>query len=510
MTDIRKYYSSSGTQANDGASLAVRAGSIHALVGENGAGKSTLMRILYGLERPDSGRIEIDGREARIASPSDARRLGIGMVQQHFTTVEDFTVAENIALGDEPRAFGLFYDRRGAEEWAERTIRANGFTLDPRAVAGTLPVGERQQLEIAKLLQRDARILILDEPTAVLAEREINALFDTLRALRDSGHTVILITHKVREVLRIADDVSVMRAGRTSAALRVADTDEYDLSCRIMGVSSCPSPGARAPSRVRGGTVLRAEGLVSSRGAGRKPGRGTALAGVDFRVDSGEILGICALAGNGLAELEDLLGGFAVPESGSLTLMGAPWPALRQPASSGRGIGYVPSDRMRRGVALPLSVERNLVALDRAGFHPRGIYAARRARARAAATIESLSIKADPSQEASSLSGGTVQKLILARELTDPPPALLVLCEPTWGLDITSTNAIYDSILRARDSGAAVALLSSNLDEILELSDRIMVLHRGMIAYHMDNDGSATPELLGDYMLGTRSDAAHA
>ena len=504
MTDIRKFFPSSGTQAVDGACLRARDGSIHALVGENGAGKTTLMRILYGLERADSGKIEVDGREARITGTADARALGIGMVQQHFTTVDDFTVAENIALGGEPRAFGLFYGRREAEARAARTLRAHGFALDPRAKAGTLPVGGRQLLEIAKLLHRDARILILDEPTAVLAEREIDALFDTLRALRDSGRTVILITHKVREVMRIADQVSVMRAGKTTDTLPISETGEDDLSCRIMGVSACPSPGGHTPSRARGDTVLRAEALV----AARADGRGNALSGIGFQVKAGEILGICALAGNGLYELEDILGGFAVPDSGTLTLCGEPWPKLRRPASSGNGLGYVPSDRMRRGVALALPVQHNLIALDRAEFHPRGIFAARKARSRATAALAAFSVRADPGQEAASLSGGTVQKLMLARELTDPPPGMLVLCDPTWGLDIVSTNATYDAIARARDSGAAIALLSSNLDEIMELSDRIMVLHRGKIAYHRPNDGSATPALLGDYMLGVKSEAA--
>lgn len=497
MFGITKRYDTGGVLANDRVDLSVRDREIHALVGENGAGKSTLMRILYGLERPDSGRVEIGGRAVSIASPADARRLGVGMVHQHFTTVPDFTVAENVALGAEPRRLGVLYDARAAARAAAEVIERNGFHLDPDRPAGDLTVGERQQLEIVKLLYRKAEILILDEPTAVLAEQEVRSLFATLRALRESGKTVIMITHKVREVKEIADSVTVMRAGRTVDRLDAGAVDESELACLMMGTDSCRS-FSRSASAGRGGSVFEMDRVVvKTRSGGRH-----ALDGISLAVASGEVLGVCGVAGNGLAELEDVASGLARPTSGRCRLEGKPLPRHRRP-----GLAYVPADRMERGACVDETLAENLAALDRDSFFPKGMVDAAKAKAAAMAAIAKFTIRGAPDSPLSSLSGGNVQKVILAREISANSPFIL-FSDPTWGLDVASAEFMYERIVDARDEGAAILLLSSNLDELLALSDRIAVLYRGRLVCLAQNAPDLTRERLGEYMLGLKDDFA--
>ena len=506
MEGITKYYAEGDTLANEKAWLRVGAGEIHALVGENGAGKSTLMKILYGLEKQDSGRILLDGAEVRIANPMDSGRLGIGMVHQHFMVVDDFTVAENVVLGAEPRKGGLFYDARGAERSVRSTMERHGFSLDLSRRAAGLTVGERQQLEIVKLLHREARFLILDEPTSVLTEQEVKALFSTLRSLRASGHTIILITHKVKEVKEISDSVTVMRSGRTVDSFRTADIDEYGLSCLIMGSDSCPD-FTRTPSLAyRPEPVLELEEVCLSSGAGGA----RSLDRVSLRVCPGEVLGVCAVSGNGVGELEDVLGGFRKPNSGRILLKGSPLPRRRLPARSGRGLGYVPADRIRRGANIRLSMAENFIALDRRAYFPRGFLDAAASLEATRGAIGRFSIKGSAEQLAGELSGGNIQKVILARELSSPLPPILVFSEPTWGLDINSTEFVYEKILEARDAGSGILLLSSNLDEIFELSDRVSVMYRGRVVCDLSNDGSLTREKLGEYMLGLADESAEA
>ena len=506
MEGISKYYPESDTLANDGAWLSVASGEIHALVGENGAGKTTLMKVLYGLEKSDEGKILLDGAEVRIASPLDAGRLGIGMVHQHFMIVDDFTVAENVVLGAEPRKAGLFYDRRKAVRSVSATMERHGFSLDPTCMASSLSVGERQQLEIVKLLHREARFLILDEPTAVLTEQEVKTLFGTLRSLRASGHTIVLITHKVKEVKEISDSVTVMRSGCTVDRFRTADIDEYSLSCHIMGNASCPL-FTRTPSRAFSPKpVLEIENVCLSSSAGEA----RQLDGVSLNLRPGEVLGVCGVSGNGVGELEDVLGGFRRPDSGKISLKGRPLPKRRLPARSGYGLGYVPADRIRRGANIGLSMTENYIALDRPHYFPQGFLDAASAIRATGTAIGDFFIKGRPEQLAGELSGGNIQKLILARELASPLPPLMVFSEPTWGLDISSTEFVYEKILEARDAGSGILLLSSNLDEILELSDRISVMYRGRIVCDLPNDGSLTKEKLGEYMLGLSDDRAVA
>ncbi len=497
MTGISKYYGTSGVQANDEVELVVEDREIHALVGENGAGKSTLMRILYGLEHPDEGKILVGGTEVHIPNPARAGTLGIGMVHQHFTTVPDFTVAENVVLGSEPRRWGVFFDAAQATKAAAAVIEENGFHLDPAKLAGNLAVGERQQLEIAKLLYRKADILILDEPTAVLAEQEIRSLFATLRRLRESGKTIVMITHKVREVKEIADSVTVMRGGRTINRFDTASVDENELACLMMGTTSCTS-FSRDSATSRGGIVFELRDVVfNSRGYSR-----ATLDHVSISVRGGEILGVCGVAGNGLVELEDIASGLAKPAAGTALLDGKCLPPRRR-----IGLGYVPADRMHRGACLDASVAENIASLDRDTFFPRGIVDMAAARAHAQEAIRRYSIKARPESPTGSLSGGNIQKVILARELSGDS-SFIVFSDPTWGLDVASTEFTYERILEERDAGAGVLLISSNLDEILTLCDRIIVMYKGRVVCSLDNGPGLDRERLGEYMLGLKDDFA--
>lgn len=502
LEQITKYYPASNTLANDEAWLHVRKGEIHALVGENGAGKTTLMRVLYGLEKPDSGKISLNTREVQIKSPLDAARLGIGMVHQHFMTVDDFTVAENVVLGAEPRCGRFFYASKQAEDSVRATMEQHDFPLDPARLAGSLTVSERQQLEIVKLLYRKAQFLILDEPTAVLTEQEIHNLFDTLCSLRSSGHTIIIITHKVKEVKEISDSVTVMRAGKTIGSFRTSEIDEHDLSCLIMGTNGYQGVVRKRSTAYRAEPVLEMKQVcLPSRSRDVK-----ALDKVNLQVCPGEVVGICGISGNGIGELEDVLGGFRTPSSGRIYLQGKPLPRHRQSSLSGRGMGYVPSDRIRRGSAVGLTVAENYIALDRLSFYPHNLLDKETANTAATKALVDFSIRGSVRQPVGELSGGNIQKLILARELSSPPPPLLVFSEPTWGLDIASTEFVYRKILGARDAGSGVLLISSNLDEILELSDRISVMYRGKIVCSVPNDLSLTREGLGEYMLGLKDD----
>jgi ABC-type uncharacterized transport system ATPase subunit len=407
-------------------------------------------------------------------------------------------VAENVVLGREPRLAGLLLDSRRALREAAATIEGNGFGLDPARMADTLSVGERQQLEIVKLLHGKAEILVLDEPTSLLTEQEARSLFATLRRLRDAGKTVILITHKLREVKEISDTVTVMRRGRTIRSLPASSVDEAELACLVMGTASCAS-FARRSGPERGAVVFEMRG-VGLRSRAKAP---PLLDSISLAVAGGEVLGLCGVAGNGLSEIEDMASGLARPSSGEVLLHGRPLPRTRGP-----GLGYVPSDRMRRGACLEASVGENLAALDRASFFPGGL-ADLGAQARfAERAIGRFSIAARPRTRMGSLSGGNIQKAILARELAQVAsgglPPFLLFSDPTWGLDVAGTEFVYERIIEARDSGAAVLLISSNLDELLALADRVSVMYKGRAVCDLLNDGSLSRERLGEYMLGLR------
>ncbi|HEU6450396.1 MAG TPA: ABC transporter ATP-binding protein [Gemmatimonadaceae bacterium] len=436
------------------ASLRARPGSVHALLGENGAGKTTLMRIAFGELRPDAGTVSIDGAPVRLASPADALARGIGMVHQHFTAVPAMTVAENVALASGTR--GRFRPAE-ARELVLELCEQVGFTLDPGAVAAELSVGMQQRLEIVKALARGARVLILDEPTAVLAPPEVEELLAMLRRFASRGNAAVIITHKLREALSVADDITVLRHGRTTLSARAADTDVDRLTAAMLGESKviAPQRTARAPERE---IVIDARDVVltDDRGAAR-------VRGATLTVHAGEILGVAGVEGAGQHELLRVLAGRLKPTSGS----------LRVPDR----IGFIPEDRHRDALVMDFSLAEN-VALAGAGL-ARGRIDWSAIERRTGELVEQHGIVASGVRaRASSLSGGNQQKLVLAREL-DGAPRALVAENPTRGLDIAATAALQRQLLEARDAGMAIVLYSSDLDEVLALADRLVVMFEG-------------------------------
>jgi len=535
LRSISKFYPTSGVQANDGATLCLTRGTIHAVVGENGAGKTTLMRILAGQEHPDSGSILIDDKPVVFKTPAVAGQYGIGMVHQHPLIIPDFTVEQNIVFGFEPRKINILVDEEIVRSKVVALCRELGFDLEPSAPVGSLGAGAHQQIEILRQIFRNREILILDEPTSVLAEQEIQSLFDVLRHLKARGFTILIITHKPREVLALADQITVMRHGKTVGEYDAGTVDETRLARLIMGTnlpdttdsidmtdtigrSAKPEELSVQPELLNGRISARnfytTKTLVTKTlevdriSVRSRHSRTPQLEDVSFSICRGEVCGICALSGNGLELMEDVLGGFERPSSGNLRFCGKPYPIypeLRQPPWNPAGIAYVPSDRMRRGVCDRLSIEENFIALDRKRFFPHGFANRQVAREITQSMLEDFGVHIRAAGPIGELSGGTIQKTILARELSWPFAPLCILCDPSAGLDITSTDFLYARIAKMRARGSAIALLSSNLDEILTLSDRIIVLHRGRVAGDLQNDGNITKEKLGALMLGLGS-----
>ncbi|WP_437966540.1 ABC transporter ATP-binding protein [Sorangium sp. So ce260] len=491
----------SGVVANDGVDLDLREGEIHALLGENGAGKSTLMNILYGLVRPDAGELRRSGRPVSLRSPSDAIALGIGMVHQHFMLIPVFTVAENIVLGAEPvrggLRGGLLHRARASAEVRELSARY-GLDVDPDARVEDLPVGVQQRVEIIKALYRKAEILILDEPTAVLTPQEAEELFRVLRGLTARRVSVLFITHKLREVLAVADRVTVMRAGKVVGAAIPAETDERGLAATMVGrevvlqVSKSPA----SPKAV----VLEVERLGV---AGRRGSGGDAVREVSFSVREGEILGIAGVQGNGQTELVEAITGLSPARDGRVLLRGRDVTRALPRALIERGVSHVPEDRQRHGLVLSYSIADNLVlcTYDKAPFAVRGVLRDDAREENARRLIKTYDIRAPgPGTPVSALSGGNQQKVILAREMSRPVE-LLVASQPTRGVDVGSIEHIHREIVAARDAGAAVLLVSAELDEILALSDRIAVMYRGGIVATRDA-GEVTRTELGMLMAG--------
>ncbi|XXT18182.1 ABC transporter ATP-binding protein [Sorangium sp. So ce429] len=498
----------SGVAANDGVDIDLREGEIHALLGENGAGKSTLMNVLYGLVRPDEGELRRRGKPVALRSPSDAIALGIGMVHQHFMLIPVFTVAENIVLGAEPvrRGAGGLIDRRRASAEVRELSARYGLDVDPDARVEDLPVGVQQRVEIIKALYRKAEILILDEPTAVLTPQEAEELFRVLRALTAQGVSVLFITHKLKEVLAVADRVTVMRAGKVVGAAIPAETDERGLAAMMVGrevvlqVSKAPaSPGA---------VVLEVERLGV---AGRRGSGGDVVREVSFEVRAGEILGIAGVQGNGQTELVEAITGIAPARDGRVLLRGRDVTGALPRTLIERGVSHVPEDRQRHGLVLSYSVADNLVlcTYHRPPFAERGVLRDEARDENARRLVKTFDIRAPgPSAPVSALSGGNQQKVILARELSRPVE-LLVASQPTRGVDVGSIEHIHREIVAARDAGAAVLLVSAELDEVLALSDRIAVMYRGALVATRDA-GAVSRTELGMLMAGVAPGAAAA
>jgi simple sugar transport system ATP-binding protein len=499
MVGISKTYPENNVHANRDVHLRVREGEIHALVGENGAGKSTLMKILCGLERPDHGVIRLGGTPVRFTSTRDAERHGIGMVHQQFSLVEDYSIADNIVLNREPTRGLLFYDRARAQEQVRELSARYGFAMDPAAVVGGLTVAEKQRVEILRVLFRGSTLLVLDEPTSLLTEQEVRVFFDILRQLRTQKYTIIIITHKLDEVGQIADRVTVMRAGAVVASCcDTAGVDKASLARMMVGKDVILQ--VTRPPREAGAPVLQVRHLTL-----RDPSRPLPLLhDVNLDVREGQVLGIAAVAGNGLGELEDSLTGMCGEASleGEALLQGKDILCRSTAYLRSVGVAYVPADRLNRGSSLPLPLSENLIAVDHHRFLSHGFLRAGPIGTFVRGLIERFGIRGSQKSAVGTLSGGNIQRAVLSRELSRET-SLLVVCEPTWGLDVVSSEFVYNVIMDMRAAGKAILLLSSNLDEILALSDRIAVMYKGEVAGVFDND-CLDRESLGDYMLGLK------
>jgi simple sugar transport system ATP-binding protein len=479
MRGITKRYP--GVLANDKIDLVVRPGEIHALLGENGAGKSTLMNILYGLARPDEGEILLDGEPVQIAGPSDAIRRGISMVHQHFMLVPVLTVAENILLGEETMAGPIFIDRREAHRQIEALGKRFGFEIDPEEKVGRLSVGWQQRVEILKALYREAKILVLDEPTAVLTPQETKEIFEVLRRLRDEGHSIVFISHKLYEVLEIADRISVIRRGRVVGQRLPQETNEDDLAELMVGreVQLVVDRGVSNPGEV----LLSVKDLTVKNDRGRE-----VVHGVSFEIRGGEIFGIAGVAGNGQDELVDAIAGLRRPTEGNITLAGQDVTYAEPRTLHQLDVGFVPADRHRYGLVMSFPLTDNLV-LNEYHMPPfaRGVVRNEKAvLEHANRLIDRYDVRTpSPKVTAGTLSGGNQQKVVVAREF-DGDLQLLILDQPTRGLDVGSVEFIHKQTIARRDAGAAVLLVSAELDEVLEIADRIGVMYRGKLVAVLD------------------------
>jgi general nucleoside transport system ATP-binding protein len=481
--------------ANRDIDITIERGHVHAIVGENGAGKSTLMKILYGMIKPDEGEIIVDGEERSFHSPADAIAAGIGMVHQHFMLADNLTVLENVVLGSEPRK-GLGLDFGKARRRIKEISDAYGLDVDPDVLLEDLGVGDRQRVEILKVLYRGAKTLILDEPTAVLVPQEVDELFDNLRGLKSEGVTVIFISHKLDEVLAVADEITVIRRGTTVATVKPGDVTARDLAELMVG-SELPTPETRE-STVTDQVVLQVDGLTL-----RTPDGRTVLGDISFVIHSGEVLGIAGVEGNGQAELVEAIMGMRAPESGTVALNGVDITHESTRDRREAGIAYIPEDRQRHGLLLEAPLwENRILGHQTQEPNVNGVWIDRKgAREDTRRIVAAFDVRT-PSIEvtASSLSGGNQQKLIVGREMSGDPK-VLIAAHPTRGVDVGAQAAIWDQLRAARASGLAVLLISADLDELIGLSDTLKVILRGRLVADVD-PARVTPEELGSAMTG--------
>ena len=505
VAGIQKWFGP--VHANDDVSVAVAPGTIHGIVGENGAGKSTLMSIVYGYYQADGGEIRVGGEAVAIKGPEDAIGHGIGMVHQHFMLVDTFTVLENVVLGVE-KGYLLRATLAEARQELERLEREYGLDVDPDAIVGSLPVGLQQRVEILKALYRGADILILDEPTGVLTPQEVDDLFRILRALRDQGRTIVLITHKLREIMALTDRVTVMRAGRVVDHVATAETDRAQLAAMMVGRSVLlrVDKDEAAP----GEALLRVDNLAVRDRAGV-----LRVHDVSFAVHAGEIVGIAGVAGNGQSELLEALAGTLACERGSIALGGAPAPAGGRAeaarAMRRRGLGHVPEDRQRMGLVTAFDASESGIL----GYHRERRYNPRMLMSRGTVTDAVGRTMADfdvrpplPHLRTANFSGGNQQKIVVGREMGRSPDVLLV-GQPTRGVDIGAIEFIHRKLVAMRDAGKAILLVSVELDEIMSLSDRILVMFDGAIVGEVAQ-ADADERMLGLMMAGERADGAGA
>ena len=481
-------------QANEDVTFSVRAGEIHALVGENGAGKSTLMNLLYGIYQPDSGQIRVNGTPVHLKTPAVAIALGIGMVHQHFMLVPPLTVAENIILGNEPVGpFGVL-SMSVAEKAIQQLSDAYHFNVGPRDIVGSLSVGTQQRVEILKLLYRKAGIVILDEPTAILTPGEVEELFAMLRLLKSEGKTVIFISHKVKEILAISDTVTVMRKGRVIQTLDTASTNADELA-RIMVGKEIPAVVNKesVPSSVPVVSVAS----LSCRNARKLP----ALKNVSFSIYAGEIFGIAAVEGNGQTELVEVLTGLRKQSSGTISINNA----IVDPSERSIPVAHIPEDRLKHGLVMDFSLEENFIL----GRQYESLYSAWYGLRKPVIAAEARDLISrynvsppSPERHAGELSGGNQQKVVVARELSRNADIILA-SHPTRGLDVGATGFVHNALLEERNKGKAVLLVSADLHELLTLADRVAVLYNGEIVATLNAVETSEYEL-GRYMTGAQ------
>ena len=495
MRGIRKEFP--GVIANDDVSFEVRRGEVHALLGENGAGKSTLMNILYGLYRPDGGEVRLNGKPVSFSSAREAIQAGIGMVHQHFMLIPVMTVAENIVLGTEPVKGGVLLDEASADRRVTEMAKTFRFAVDPDALVEDISVGQQQRVEIMKALYRNADLLILDEPTAVLTPQEASDLFEILRTLQREGLSIIFISHKLNEVLDIADRITVLRRGKTIETVPREGATEESLARAMVGrdvllrVEKAPADPGDVLLEVRDLHVRDDRDIAKVRG-------------LSLDVHAGEIVGIAGVDGNGQTELIDALTGLRAIESGSVTIAGRELAHSDARHALDAGIGHIPEDRQRRGLVLEFSIAENIALHDdakppvgRLGWLFPG-----RMITRAKALIREFDVRGGgPYTPAGGLSGGNQQKLVAAREISRDPK-VLIAAQPTRGLDVGAIEYLHRRLVTERDRGRAILLVSLELDEILSLSDRILVLYEGEIAG--EHSGDVSEEQIGLEMLGGR------
>jgi ABC-type uncharacterized transport system ATPase subunit len=479
--------------ANDAVDLQLRRGEIHALLGENGAGKSTLMNVVYGMISPDEGEILVDGEAVTVGSPREAMDLGIGMVFQHFMLIPVMTVAENLVLGAEPRRNGLL-DLAGARRRTRELSERHGLKVDPDATVSDVSVGQQQRIEILRALDRGAKILVLDEPTAVLTAQETSELADVLRTLRDNGTSIVFITHKLHEVLEIADRVTVLRRGRTIGTVDTADADEASLARMMVGRD--------VVLRVEKDPAKPGEPLLEVEDVHALDDRGLpAVDGVTLQVRAGEIVAVAGIDGNGQSELIDLISGLRTCAGGRVRLAGKDITNCSPRAAREAGIGHIAEDRHRRGLVLDFNLSENLALMDYREDARFGLLKPRRMVDAAKRLLHEFDVRGgSPATPARSLSGGNQQKVVIAREISGNPDALIA-AQPTRGLDVGAIEFVHRRLLAERDAGRAILLFSLELDEVRALADRILVIYDGRIVGELPP--TASDEELGLLMTGS-------
>lgn len=486
-----------GVVANDSISFQLKRGEIHALLGENGAGKSTLMSIVFGLYQPDEGEIYVNGQKEVIDSPNKAIDLGIGMVHQHFKLVEPFTVTENIILGMEPKK-GMKIDIKGASAQVKKLSEQYKLDVDPMATIESISVGMQQRVEIIKTLYRGADILIFDEPTAVLTPQEISELLEIMRRLVAEGKSIVLITHKLKEIMEIADTCTIIRRGKVIESVEVAKTNPQELAEKMVGkaVNFKTEKMAAKP----GDTLLEVKDLVVESGKGKN-----AVDGLSFDVRAGEIVGIAGVDGNGQTELIEAITGMRSIRSGNVVLQGKNVTNYSPRVISESGLSHIPQDRHKHGLVLDFTVSENIIlqTYDHPELNQRGFINEKSRDTMAERLVKEFDVRT-PSIDTKvrSMSGGNQQKVIIAREI-DKKPQVLIAAQPTRGLDVGAIEFVHQQLIAQRDQGKAVLLISFELEEILNVADRILVLFGGQIV------GETTPESTNDQQLGLMMAGKH-